>query len=91
MEASGEYTCQPAAGPIATAVVHVLQRQTEVQAVLGEGRTDNWQQNNLVFMEFSAGEDLSPAVVLPAITGGHQNYFNTCLIFIVIYQIFYVI
>ena len=90
MEASGEYTCQPAAGPIATAVVHVLQRQTEVQAVLGEGRTDNWQHHKL-FMEFSAGEDLGPAVVLPAITGGHQNYFNAWLIFIVIYQIFYVI
>ena len=34
---SGEYTCQPAAGPKATVMVHVLQRETEVQAVLGEG------------------------------------------------------
>ena len=34
---SGEYTCQPAAGPKAVVMVHVLQRETEVQAVLGEG------------------------------------------------------
>jgi hypothetical protein len=34
---SGEYTCQPAAGPKAIVMVHVLQRETEVQAVLGEG------------------------------------------------------
>ena len=34
---SGEYSCQPAAGPQAVVMVHVLQRETEVQAVLGEG------------------------------------------------------
>jgi len=38
---SGEYTCQPAAGPKATVMVHVLQRETEVQAVLGEGGEDS--------------------------------------------------
>ena len=35
---SGEYSCQPAAGPKATVMLHVLQRETEVQAVLGEGK-----------------------------------------------------
>jgi len=34
---SGEFTCQPAVGPIAAVIVHVLNRDTEVQAVLGEG------------------------------------------------------
>ena len=34
---SGEFTCQPAAGPKATVIVHVLQRETEIQAVHGEG------------------------------------------------------
>jgi len=38
---SGEFTCQPAAGPKATVIVHVLQRETEVQAVLGEGGEDS--------------------------------------------------
>lgn len=38
---SGEYTCQPAAGPKAIVMVHVLQRETEVQAVLGEGGEDS--------------------------------------------------
>ena len=37
LEDSGEYTCQPAAGAPARVMVHVLQRETEVQAVLGEG------------------------------------------------------
>ena len=39
LEDSGEYTCQPAAGAPAhiTVTVHV-QRETEVQAVLGEGQ-----------------------------------------------------
>ena len=37
LEDSGEYTCQPAAGAPARVLVHVLQRETEVQAVLGEG------------------------------------------------------
>ena len=37
LEESGEYTCQPAAGPLAAVLVHVLNRDTEVQAVLGEG------------------------------------------------------
>ena len=39
LEDSGEYTCQPAAGAPARVLVHVLQRETEVQAVLGEGET----------------------------------------------------
>ena len=34
---SGEYSCQPAVGPQAAVLVHVLNRDTEVQAVLGEG------------------------------------------------------
>ena len=34
---SGEYSCQPAVGPPAGVEVHVLNRDTEVQAVLGEG------------------------------------------------------
>jgi len=38
---SGEYSCQPAAGPKATVMLHVLQRETEVQAVLGEGGEDS--------------------------------------------------
>ena len=37
LEDSGEYSCQPAAGVPARVLVHVLQRETEVQAVLGEG------------------------------------------------------
>ena len=37
LEDSGEHTCQPAAGAPARVLVHVLQRETEVQAVLGEG------------------------------------------------------
>ena len=37
LEDSGEYSCQPAAGAPARVLVHVLQRETEVQAVLGEG------------------------------------------------------
>ena len=39
LEDSGEYTCQPAAGAPAHVVVTVhVQRETEVQAVLGEGQ-----------------------------------------------------
>ena len=34
---SGEYSCQPAVGPAASVLVNVLNRDTEVQAVLGEG------------------------------------------------------
>ena len=34
---SGEYSCQPAVGPQAAVLVHVLNRDTVVQAVLGEG------------------------------------------------------
>ena len=34
---NGDYICAPAAGMHATVSVHVLQRDTEVQAVLGEG------------------------------------------------------
>ena len=86
LEASGEYSCQPAAGPVAIVVVHVLQRQTEVQAVLGEGRTVNGSSYKQ-FMNFSAGEDQSPAVTLPAITGGHQKFFHSLLAIIVICQI----
>jgi len=37
LDDSGEYTCQPAAGAPTRVTVHVLQRETEVQAVLGEG------------------------------------------------------
>ena len=37
---SGEYSCQPAVGPVAVVLVHVLNRDTEVQAVLGEGWSD---------------------------------------------------
>lgn len=37
LEDSGEYSCQPAVGPVAAVLVHVLNRDTEVQAVLGEG------------------------------------------------------
>jgi len=37
LEDSGEYSCQPAVGPVAVVLVHVLNRDTEVQAVLGEG------------------------------------------------------
>ena len=51
---SGEYTCQPAAGPKAVVMVHVLQRETEVQAVLGEGkymdRTNDIQNNREGFL-----------------------------------------
>ena len=36
---SGEYSCQPAVGPVAAVLVHVLNRDTEVQAVLGEGQS----------------------------------------------------
>ena len=39
---SGEFTCQPAAGAAARVLVHVLQRETEVQAVLGEGNLLKW-------------------------------------------------
>ena len=42
LEDSGEYTCQPAAGAPARVLVHVLQRETEVQAVLGEGEKKLW-------------------------------------------------
>ena len=45
LEDSGEYTCQPAAGAPARVLVHVLQRETEVQAVLGEGEKDLWLGN----------------------------------------------
>ena len=40
MITSGEYSCQPAVGPVAVVLVHVLNRDTEVQAVLGEGWSD---------------------------------------------------
>ena len=36
LEDSGLYTCRPAAGPQASTEVQVLNRYTEVQAVLGE-------------------------------------------------------
>ena len=45
LEDSGEYTCQPAAGAPARVLVHVLQRETEVQAVLGEGEKKLWWAN----------------------------------------------
>ena len=50
LEDSGEYTCQPAAGAPAhiTVTVHV-QRETEVQAVLGEGQSyDFISLNNIL-------------------------------------------
>ena len=42
LEDSGAYTCQPAAGAPAHVVVTVhVQRETEVQAVLGEGQSSD--------------------------------------------------
>ena len=54
LEDSGEYTCQPAAGAPARVLVHVLQRETEVQAVLGEGeRTRRKMETKTDFQDSS--------------------------------------
>jgi len=62
---SGEYTCQPAAGPKAIVMVHVLQRETEVQAVLGEGGEDSGPAVTLPGI--SASKARSTHSILPAI------------------------
>ena len=54
LEDSGEYTCQPAAGAPAHVVVTVhVQRETEVQAVLGEGQSVSQSD---IYVETSGGE-----------------------------------
>ena len=50
---SGEYTCQPAAGAAARVLVHVLQRETEVQAVLGEGESNPYFKKHLLSVSLS--------------------------------------
>ena len=51
LEDSGQYTCQPAAGApaVVTVTVHV-QRETEVQAVLGEGQSVISQADICLFL-----------------------------------------
>ena len=65
LEDSGEYTCQPAAGAPARVLVHVLQRETEVQAVLGEGERrileigTKWLSRQLIHLKLPRAFDQS--------------------------------
>ena len=63
LEDSGEYTCQPAAGAPARVLVHVLQRETEVQAVLGEGENKKLWRANVTFQDSSFISKLPRALI----------------------------